>query len=72
MNEKDLEKLALLGSIRDQASHLIDSEKLKTCPYDHIVVNAQDTIQSEVSADIANELGLNSKGTPRCQTRRKR
>lgn len=71
-NEKDMEKLALLESIRSQAVHCIKCD-LADCPYDHIVDAAADTIRAEVHADIAREMGL-PPSPPKCpaKPRRKR
>lgn len=71
-NEKDMEKLALLESIRSQAVHCIQCD-LADCPYDHIVDAAADTLRAEVHADIAREMGLPPK-PPKCpaKPRRKR
>lgn len=71
-NEKDMEKLALLESIRSQAVHCIKCD-LEECPYDRIVDAAADTLRAEVHADIAREMGLPPK-PPKCpaKPRRKR
>lgn len=70
VNEKDLEKVAMLDSIQNQACHVISSEALKTCPYHAIVSKAKETINDEVSADIANELGLLPRNNLKCPERK--
>ncbi len=69
MDHKDLEKIALLDAIQTTACHCIDPKALKTCPYHEAVNKARETIQDEVSADIARDLGLDPKGT-RCPSKK--
>jgi len=67
VNEKDLEKLALLEAIQAMACHNIDSEALKNCPYHQATEKAKDTIQSAVSAGIATELGISPRKDLNCR-----
>lgn len=60
----------MLDSIQAQACHMIDAQALKTCPYHAIVSKARETINDEVSADIARDLGLEPKG-PRCPPKKR-
>jgi Fe-S-cluster-containing hydrogenase component 2 len=70
-NQNDMEKLALLDSIRTQAAHCIDEECMRNCPYDTIVREAADTLRDEVHADVARELGIPD-NPPRCPAKRRR
>lgn len=67
VNEKDLEKLALLEAIQATACHNIDPEVLPNCPYHQATEKAKDTIQSAVSAGIANELGMSPRKGRNCK-----
>jgi hypothetical protein len=58
MDQKDLEKLTMLESIQERASHCIDQECLHDCPYDDIISTAIDVLRGSVHSDIARELGL--------------
>lgn len=69
-NEKDMEKLALLESIRSQAVHCIKCN-LEDCPYGRIVDAAADTIRVEVHADIAREMGI-PHSPPKCPAKAKK
>jgi hypothetical protein len=58
VNEMDLEKVAMLDSIQTMACHEIESEALKNCLLPPIVGKVKDTTQADVSAQLANEMGI--------------
>ncbi len=66
MNEKDIEKVVMLDTIQAQACHVISSEALRMCPYHKLVSKAKDTIQAEINADVAREIGLVSNDWHEC------
>lgn len=68
-NQNDMEKLALLESIRYRAVHCIECD-LETCPYDHLMSSTTETLRAEIHSDVAREMGIPN-NPPKCPAKRR-